>query len=69
MKLLVVFMLIMIVASLLSALVYMAKEKDASSGGMVRALTVRIGLSVALFIMLFVFYALGWIQPHGVMPG
>jgi hypothetical protein len=34
----------------------------------VRALTVRIGLSVFLFLLLFVFYGLGWIQPHPALP-
>ena len=34
----------------------------------VMSLTWRIGLSIALFIMLFIAAALGWIHPHGVSP-
>jgi hypothetical protein len=33
---------------------------------MVRALTVRVGLSVGLFLLLMVAWALGFIQPLGV---
>jgi hypothetical protein len=33
---------------------------------MVRALTVRIGLSILLFIVLWLTWKLGWIEPHGV---
>ncbi len=32
------------------------------------SLTWRIGLSIALFILLFIFAALGWIHPHDVNP-
>jgi hypothetical protein len=33
---------------------------------MVRALTVRIGLSIALFIVLWATWKMGWIEPHAV---
>ena len=33
---------------------------------MARALTVRIALSVALFVFIWLAYALGWIQPTGI---
>ncbi len=56
-----------IVASLGSALLYLVRDEGRSSR-VVRALTVRIGLSVALFILLFVLWGLGVIQPHGVIP-
>ena len=36
---------------------------------MARALTVRIGLSVALFVFILVAYKLGWIQPTGLPIG
>jgi len=38
-------------------------------GRMARALTVRIGLSVALFLFILVAYKLGWIQPTGLPLG
>jgi len=35
----------------------------------VRALTVRVSLSVLLFILLMIGFATGVLQPHGVYPG
>jgi hypothetical protein len=35
---------------------------------MVRALTVRITLSVLLFIVLLIAWRMGAIQPHGIIP-
>lgn len=34
----------------------------------VRALTVRISLSIGLFILLFVAFAMGWVRPHSLLP-
>ncbi|HIN82215.1 MAG TPA: DUF2909 domain-containing protein, partial [Chromatiales bacterium] len=39
-----------------------------TSARTLKALTWRIGLSVALFILLMVGYATGLIQPHGAIP-
>lgn len=45
-------------------------RKDAhDKSRMARALTVRIGLSVALFVFILVAYKLGWIQPTGLPIG
>jgi hypothetical protein len=33
---------------------------------MARALAVRVGLSVAIFLLVLLSYALGWIQPSGI---
>ncbi len=57
-----------ILASLGSAMFYLINDKG-GSGRTVKALTWRIGLSVALFASLFIAYALGLIEPHGVTPG
>ena len=65
MRLLIIIMLIAILASLSLALGFIARRGSAS-GRTVRALTIRITLSVALFIFLLVAWALGWIQPHGL---
>ncbi|MEJ2515775.1 MAG: twin transmembrane helix small protein [Gammaproteobacteria bacterium] len=51
-----------ILASLASGLVYLFKD-DSDSRRTVRALTWRIGLSVALFILLLLAYAAGLIEP------
>lgn len=67
-KYLIIAALIGIVASLGAALYYLVTTRDAGSSSMVRALTLRIGLSVALFILLFVAWRFGLIQPHGLRP-
>jgi hypothetical protein len=63
---LIVFLLILM--NLAMALFFMVKDRGQSSSRTARALTWRIGLSVAAFILLLVAYALGWIQPHGIVP-
>lgn len=61
-RLVVIVLLIGIVGSLASALVYLFKD-DNDSRRTVRALTVRISLSVSLFLILLLAYAFGLIQP------
>ncbi len=65
MKIVIVFVLIGIVASLGQALFAMSAGAG-NSAQMVRALTVRIGLSVALFLALMVAWYFGLIDPHGI---
>lgn len=67
-KLVIVVILAAIVVSMGSALFHLVHDRKGETKKMVRALTVRISLSVALFILLFVAYALGLIEPHGVRP-
>ncbi|MEJ8824650.1 twin transmembrane helix small protein [Variovorax humicola] len=58
-----------ILASLGFALYFMLKDgRDgrAKSGGMARALTVRIALSVILFLCILLAWKLGYIQPGGL---
>ncbi|VTU36378.1 hypothetical protein H6CHR_04689 [Variovorax sp. PBL-H6] len=72
MKYLVALAFIGILASLGVALFFMlrdGREGRAKSGGMVRALTVRIGLSVVLFLCLLLAWKLGYIQPGGLPVG
>jgi hypothetical protein len=64
-RLLILIVLIAILASLSVALGFIVRRSSASSRT-VRALTVRIALSVALFILLLLAWAAGWIQPHGL---
>jgi cytochrome bd-type quinol oxidase subunit 2 len=66
-KSLIVVVLLAIVASLGSGLFFMLNDKGRSKR-MVNSLTVRISLSVALFILLFVGWYFGLIQPHPVTP-
>lgn len=67
-KIIVILFLLAIVGSLGSGLFFLMKDKG-SSDRTVRALTVRISLSVVLFLLLMVAYATGLLQPHGVYPG
>ena len=53
-------MLVLIVASLASALVFMTKGRD-DPKRMAKALTVRVGLSVGLFVILMAGYYFGLI--------
>jgi Protein of unknown function (DUF2909) len=50
------------------------REGDGDAAGrrdkrMARALAVRVGLSVALFIAVLFSYLMGWIQPTGIPLG
>jgi hypothetical protein len=64
-KLLIIVVLIAIVVSLGSALFHLARGSG-DSHKMVRALTWRIGLSVALFVLLLLAFRAGLITPHGL---
>jgi hypothetical protein len=66
-KVLIVTALAGIIASLAFGLIHMLRDKG-SSKRMVNALTVRITLSVLLFILLLAAYMSGLIQPHGITP-
>lgn len=66
-KVLVVGIFLGILVSMGSALVFLVKDKG-QSDRTVKALTVRIAISVALFILLFVLWSMGLITPHGVQP-
>jgi hypothetical protein len=65
MKVLIIGVLIAIVVSLGQALFAMAGG-PADDKRMVRALTVRVALSVSLFILLLIGWATGVISPHSV---
>ena len=67
-KILIILVLIAILYSLFSGMFYLIKDKSQSKRT-VKALTIRIVLSVALFILLMLGFATGVIQPHGIMPG
>jgi hypothetical protein len=64
-KILILLVLFAIVVSLGSALFHLSRGKG-DPKKMVRALTVRVGLSVALFILLMLAWYNGLITPHGV---
>jgi DUF2909 family protein len=63
-RILVIAGLVVIVASLGSALFALSRP-GGDPAKMVRALTWRIGLSVGLFLLLLLGWYFGLIQPHG----
>lgn len=63
-KILIVLTLGAIIASLGTGLFHLVRDEGQSSR-MVTALTVRIALSVLLFVLLFVAWRGGMITPHG----
>ena len=62
-KTVIILMLITIVGSLFSALLYMFKDQG-NSDRMVKALTLRIGLSITLFLLLLAGFYFGLIPPQ-----
>lgn len=65
MKLIVSLALLGILASLASALFYLMRDRGRSNRT-VWALTVRIGLSVALFAFVLLAHRMGWIDSGGL---
>jgi hypothetical protein len=65
-KFLVVLILGAILVSLGKALFHLSSSKPGESGKLVKALGVRIGLSVLLFVLLLFAYSQGWIEPQRV---
>ena len=64
-RLLIIGVLLGIVVSLGSALFNLTR-KERDSRKVARDLTIRIGLSVALFVLLMIAWHLGIIAPHGM---
>jgi hypothetical protein len=57
--------MIIIASSLFSGLIFLVRDSG-NSKRTVKALTLRIGISLCLFIFLFIAYKYGLIQPHGI---
>ena len=64
-RIIIIVMLIMIFASLASALVFLLRDQGGSTRT-VKALSVRIGLSLALFLLLMAGFYFGIIPPGGI---
>ena len=64
-KFLVIFILVVILISLTGGLHFLIKDKDESTR-LARSLTLRVILSVFLFVLLFFGYSMGWITPNFV---
>jgi hypothetical protein len=57
-----------IVVSLGTALYHLSRGTQQDSAKLVRALTIRIALSLALFALIMIAWYAGVITPHGVVP-
>ena len=72
MKILMALAFVGILGALASAGVFMLREgRDGKprSGSMMRALAVRVAISVALFAFVMLSWYMGWIQPTGIPVG
>lgn len=65
MKYIIAIAFLFIVYSMGSALFYLSRDKG-KNNNTVRFLTVRIIISVALFLFIILAMKLGWIVPHGL---
>jgi len=65
-KIIVIAMLLLIVGSLFSALLFLFKDNGQGKNRMAKALTWRIGLSLTLFILLMAGFHFGIIPQHGL---
>ncbi len=75
MKVIIVLVLLAVLGALASAGVFMlGRRPERLRPGevdrrMARALALRIGLSVALFLFILLAWALGWVRPTGIPAG
>ncbi|MEY3665109.1 MAG: hypothetical protein RLZZ153_1291 [Pseudomonadota bacterium] len=65
MKIVIAIAFFLIIASLASAMVFLIRDRGRTRNT-VRALALRVGLSVALFVFILVANQLGWVQSTGV---
>ena len=66
-KAVVILLLIIIIIALFSGMFFLVRDKG-QTNRTVKSLTVRIVLSIFLFILLIIGFATGLIQPHGIIP-
>lgn len=66
-KIIVLVLLALVLISLGAGMFSLIKDRG-ETNRTVKFLTIRIVLSIALFILLVVSFVMGWIQPHGALP-
>ena len=66
-KLIVLVLLALILISLGAGMFSLIKD-GGKTDRTVKFLTIRIILSIALFVVLVLAFIFGWIQPHGIVP-
>ncbi|HMN82559.1 MAG TPA: twin transmembrane helix small protein [Burkholderiaceae bacterium] len=68
MKVVIVIAFVLILASLGSALVFLVRDRGRTRN-VVRALSLRVGFSIALFLLILLAHYLGWIESTGLRVG
>jgi len=72
MKIVIVISLVLVLASLAGAGLFMLRkggDQRAPNDRMARALALRVGLSIALFLFVLLSWFMGWIKPTGLPMG
>ncbi len=73
MKTLMVLILIAVLGALAGAGVFMLRKgqdgADKRSKNMARALALRVGMSIALFLFILLSWYMGWVKPTGLPVG
>ena len=64
MRIIVILFLIFIIASLGSSLFFLYKDRGDGKARMVKALTIRVGVSILLFVLLMAGFRFGLITSH-----
>ena len=64
-KLIILFAMIIILGALFSSLLFLLRDSGNNQRSL-KALTIRISLSLILFIFLIIAFKLGFITPHGI---
>ncbi|MGH1537833.1 MAG: twin transmembrane helix small protein [Gammaproteobacteria bacterium] len=65
MKIIIILLFFAALGSLASAMVFLVKDKG-ETNRTAKALTYRIGISIFIFVLLFLAYLAGYIEPHGI---
>lgn len=64
-KFIILFAMIIILGALFSSLLFLLRDSGNNQRSL-KALTIRISLSLILFIFLIIAFKLGFITPHGI---
>lgn len=62
-KIVILILLVAIILTLASGLYFLVKDTDDKTR-LVKALTIRVALSVVLIVFLLIAFMMGWIAPH-----
>jgi heme/copper-type cytochrome/quinol oxidase subunit 4 len=65
MRIVIIILLFAVIASLFSGLYFVYKDKGNSNRAVI-SLTIRVGLSILIFVILAVSYYFGWITERGL---